>query len=505
MFNNLLKDPMFTVDVDGQRVAMSLPQVLEKLGDGVDLEFAMLRRHQHHAWFAFLVQLAAIVCHRLGRDNPVLSAGSWEEALVDLAGSEEAWWLVVEDLEQPAFMQPPVPEGTLAVLKNEVPSPDALDVLIVSRNHDVKCTTMRKAAGEHWVFALTSLQTMQGFLGAGNYGVSRMNGGFASRPGVASAAEDDWSGRFGREVPGLLKHRNGLATGDWSFDFGNGATFLWTLPWDGTTSLERCELDPLYIEVCRRVRLVGNIARVGASKRARLASKEWFGDTGDFWTPVNREARKSLTVPAEGFTYKLFSEIAFSADWIASPAQPTKGLASGALLVARVLVRGQGETKGYHERVIPIPSGARRLLGRDGGQTSLGARSKHMVETASVAKRKVLKPSVLMLAQGAPAEVNFKDARFDKRLSAFDEAVDDAFFGVLFRDIEMADDKAQQAWSAVLWPIVRELFETMCESIPSSLARDYRARACAERRLKSGARKHLSGAFETQGAESGTN
>jgi CRISPR system Cascade subunit CasA len=495
MHNNLITDPVFTVDIEGQRECLSLPQVLEALGKESDLEFAMLRRHQHHAWFAFLVQLAAIVCHRAKRTEAAMTAADWAEHLLMLAGGEEAWCLVVDDLAKPAFMQPPVPEGTLAVLKNSISTPDALDVLIVSRNHDVKRATMVRARTEHWVFALVSLQTMQGFLGPGNYGVSRMNGGFASRPGIASVAVDDWSGRFAREVPSLLAHRHKLQDGEWAFDFESGSALLWTLPWDGKTSLSFSQVDPLYIEVCRRIRFDEHGARAVGSKMTRIDATDCFGDTGDFWTPLNRESRKSLTVSADGFSYKLVSDVAFGADWISSPAQSTEALASSAHLVARVLVRGQGETKGYHERIIPIPVAVRRLLGRGDGQAKLGSRSQQMITAVELAKNKVLKRAVLILAQGDPDDLNFKDKRFDNQLGQFEKTVDDVFFVELFRSIALPDDEAQDSWHRDLWALASARFKTVAESIPSPGARDYRARAAAERALFFSARKHLHGAF----------
>jgi len=496
MHNNLLVHPIFTLRIEDEKHQMSLPQVLEALGTGRDLEFASLRRHQHHAWFSFLVQLGAIVCHRLERDRPDLSATEWATSLRELASSDEAWCLVVDDLSKPAFMQPPVPEGTLSVLKNQIPTPDALDVLIITRNHDLKRMTMRMAAAEHWAFSLISLQTMQGFLGSGNYGTSRMNGGFSSRPSVASAKQDDWCVRFQHEVPAILEHRKTLTTEDWPYLDSNGATLLWTLPWDGTIGLSLAELDPLYIEICRRVRLHGDRvgARAGTTKCARVEAKERFGDTGDFWTPLDIGKRKSLTVPATGFTYKLVSDIVFGTDWISAPAQKS-GQDGPRLLVARVLVRGQGETSGYHERIIPIPGKSRRFFSNLEGEALLGARSREMIEVAGLARLKVLKPAVLVVAQGAPDKLKFDDKRFDKRLAEFDRRIDELFFPKLFRDIETDDDEARRAWHRILWHEVQELFLEIANSIPTPEARSYKARAQGDRTLHGSARKHLSEAF----------
>lgn len=60
-----------------------------------------------------------------------------------------------------------MPEGNLSVLKNTIPAPDALDVLITSKNFDLKAEVAVAAEPDEWLFALVSLQTMEGFLGLG--------------------------------------------------------------------------------------------------------------------------------------------------------------------------------------------------------------------------------------------------------------------------------------------------------------------------------------------------
>ena len=46
-------------------------------------------------------------------------------------------------------------------------------MLITSRNHDLKQEWWpRGASGEDWIFALVSLQTAEGYGGAGNQGIS---------------------------------------------------------------------------------------------------------------------------------------------------------------------------------------------------------------------------------------------------------------------------------------------------------------------------------------------
>lgn len=61
-----------------------------------------------------------------------------------------------------------------------VPTPDALDMLITSRNHDLKSAIVTKATPEDWLFALVSLQTQRTF-DVQYHGITRAKSGAASR------------------------------------------------------------------------------------------------------------------------------------------------------------------------------------------------------------------------------------------------------------------------------------------------------------------------------------
>jgi CRISPR system Cascade subunit CasA len=207
---NLLVEPLIRVRCkDGTKTALSLPAVLAGLSTG-DLDaFIGLMRHQRHAWHAFLVQLAAIALDRAGKTAPPKKEAEWRDLLKTLTReykADEPWSLVVEDVLKPAFMQPPVPEKSLdrAGFGNPSWFTDDLDILVTSKSHDVKMHRVRTPEVDHWSYALVTLQTCQGFLGAGNYGISRMNGGFASRPGLGFRHGHSWSEHFQRDVRVLL-------------------------------------------------------------------------------------------------------------------------------------------------------------------------------------------------------------------------------------------------------------------------------------------------------------
>src|SRR5690606_22143368 len=219
---------------------------------------------------------------------------------------------------------------------------------------------------QQWLFALMSLQTQAGYFGSRNYGISRMNGGFASRPGVGVAPSGYWGHRWKRDVETVLVHRErideqrGLA-------FSGGLALLWMIPWDGIDSVALASLDPFYVEICRRVRLLldrGQLIALGTGSRsARIAAKELNGVTGDAWTPVDTAAAKALTISSEGFHYKLVSELLFGRRFVGGVAQALEAApADGRLqLVAQAVARGEGQTGGYHERRVPISRKLRRL------------------------------------------------------------------------------------------------------------------------------------------------
>ena len=307
---------------DGAVEALSLPAVYSALRRDRVADFPALRPHQRHAWHAFLAQLATIALERSGaRPNPE-SAKEWEAVLRALTpeyAKDEPWCLIVEDPAQPAYMQCPTPEG-LDDYRKRIETPDDLDLLVTSKNHDVKQTVALSGAPEDWLFALVDLQTMAGFLGAGNYGIARMNGGFSSRPclGLAPAGVGVGAHLF-HDIERMLSDRAELLERYPSyFRPQGGSALLWLDAWGGTQSLDLRSLDPYFIEVCRRVRLRNEdgiiTALAASSRKSRVEARAAKGNLGDFWTPVDVKEGKALSVSASGFTYKRLTEFVVRGD-----------------------------------------------------------------------------------------------------------------------------------------------------------------------------------------------
>ena len=192
---NLLTEPRFRLSTaDGTRSG-TLPDAYAALmADEVEA-FPALRPHQRHAWHAFLVQLGTMALHRAGISEPPAHSVEWAALLRGLTRDyldDEPWQLVVEDITQPAFMQPPASSPDRArEFKGMVATPDELDMLVTSKNHDLKAAMATEAGVADWIFALVTLQTMEGYGGSGNHGISRMNGGLGNRPAFSLAPHGD--------------------------------------------------------------------------------------------------------------------------------------------------------------------------------------------------------------------------------------------------------------------------------------------------------------------------
>ena len=187
---------------DGRTVAACLPELFVALAADEVRDYPALRPHQRHPWHAFLVQLAAIALHKAERTEAFETADDWREALLALTPDDPdgAAWCLVSPPDRPAFLQAPVVGGSIAEWKSRSFAADEIDMLVTSKNHDVKGSRARRSQPEDWLFALLSLQTQEGILGAGNYGISRMNRGYASRPGVGVAAVGLHGARWERDI-----------------------------------------------------------------------------------------------------------------------------------------------------------------------------------------------------------------------------------------------------------------------------------------------------------------
>lgn len=485
--HSLLDEPLIRARPvnGGQATRYTLPGLFVALVRDEVRDFPALRPHQRHPWHAFLVQLAAMALHHAKQDQPFETEQEWKAALLALTPEhpDGAAWCLIAPHDRPAFMQAPVPGGNVSSWKNTLLAPDELDMLITSKNHDLKAARMRQAEPDDWLMALISLQTQEGFLGGGNYGVSRMNRGFGSRPAIGAVPKGYWGRRWQRDVTVLLNHRDTIVKNVGLRD-ENGNGLLWLTEWSGENSLAFSSLDPFYIEFCRRIRLIQleTTTRIGAiatgSKVARVAADELRGITGDAWIPINHaeEKAKALTIGSDGFHYELAAELLFFESKyrppIAQAIDATDGT-DGIVVLAQGVTRGQGKTEGYHERRIPISPKVRSMLRQN--QTDQLAKIAGERVDAVGKMRDVLKTALTTLFDRGANKA--KTAGFIK---PFEQAEDARFFDELNAEIEAAEpDQVRLQWLIAMADRAEAILKNAFVAGPQSGEQRYRARSAA--------------------------
>ena len=500
---SLLDEPLFRIRLpDGTHAGATLPEVLAHLATDDIASFEALQPHQQQPWYSLLVQLGALTRARTAHEDLPDTPREWHTALRTLAGGDaQAWQLITDDPAQPAFMQPPILENSLeeANYKDDIPTPDQLDVLITSKSHDVKSTRITAPQPEHWIYALVTLQTMEGFLGRGNYGIVRMNGGFGNRPLVGLTPDLAWGPRFRRDVQVLGDARQDLLD---RYD-AHGPMLLWTEPWGGAKdeAIYLYDCDPYFVEICRRIRFTvdddGSLRCWRANtKGQRLDAPDSLnGMTGDPWTPIDKGEGKALTLGEAGFTYQKLHDILLGEDYERPPAlEFQSGETDAMYLVARTLVRGQGKTDGLHHRIVPVPSKATTFLTDDTARDQLAKRAKMRIEKAASVRSKVLYPALSAVLTGRPDERPDSD-QLAPWMDAFDRAIDARFFERLWASVEMDQQDAQADWQQLLRDEAESQFDDAKDHAPQSATRYWRAHSSAESIFRGALRNHLPEAF----------
>lgn len=478
MAYDLLGDDVVEAAEDGASMRVTLPGLFAAWGCGHDLELDGVRRHQRAAMHMFLCQVAAAAWMRdPDNDKLAVGEGAWRERLLRLAPAP-AWHLLQEDDAVPAFLQAPVRSGESKEFKVK-PSPDLLTILVLSKNHLVKQGQVGRATPWQWAAALVELQTMCGFGGAKNYGIIRMNGGQASRPLVAVYPDMRSFSRWSRDIAAIRARAEWMREklpADFYAPEGEGLVASWVRPWDGEGQLHTRELDPLFVEVARRVRLSGGedsriMALVGNSSAPRVAvAKEQCGRAGDPWAPLDGPG-KVLTVPSEGWSLRrLKGLIAPDAKTAYLPSllqQLRPGEKGDMYFHASVVTGGQGKTEGFHEVTIPVPGRVvTRLtasLAAEGPR--LGAVATAMLEDGEAVAR-ILRRATLCFVQGGPLPREIKGDRKEAEptVAAFAAAYWDRYFEELWDAFDAGGDLTQ--WRDALRQMAEAAYDEATRTLP---------------------------------------
>ena len=481
---NLLTDPVIGTQPLGH---LTLPGVLAALSRDEIESYPAMRPHQGMFWHMFCVQLAVMALKK--RNDIPKDEDTWRDLLRAMTPEhpdDAPWSLVVADWTKPAFMQAAVPYG---VELKDVPTPDALDILITAKNHDIKQAMAVHGTTEDWLFALVTLQTGAGFDGNKNYGIARMNGGSSSRTlvglapsGKTRSAMPRPGAWFDRDVRILLDKNTGYH--DLGFKTSEGLGLTWLAPWSEGDQLQLSDLDQFFIEICRRMRLMsGNgciVAKKGNSNATRINAKHLNGAIGDPWAPVHKTENKSLTIGEDKdfsyFGYERIMDLIFSGNWkrplLAIPAGFEKP-DSRLTLVTQALARGNSKTGGFRCRTIPVAGKVVTAFRNNNIPQEIHQIGKEQAEDVGNFSRILGQALAIAVAHGDRLTDDVKKKiEFEKYIpvkaaqSALNRHADIIFFESLWRRFEERDGDAEGEFIRDLWRVTQTIFERRLPTIP---------------------------------------
>jgi CRISPR system Cascade subunit CasA len=438
---NLLCENIITGIAPGAgKCGWTLPGVFSGLVRDQIASFPSLRPHQRHVWHSFLVQVATLAMQKAATSDLPDDEETWHRLMANLTPewpNGEPWSLIVEDAAKPALLQPPVPGADLTAFKR-IETPDALDMLVTAKNHDLKAERMRGAAPEDWLFSLLSLQTQEGVMGAGNYGISRMNGGYGSRPG------------FGLELnTGTVGRRHGNTI--------------------------RATAPALYRDLPAHKARPCSWSNHLPGSRERLTANSRLGADG-----------KGLSLSADGFSYRKLAELLHPSKFKlpilakAGGNEPHEDL----VWVARSICRGQGKTEGYHERRIPLSRKALATLATR-QETVAEIAESHVMALNEL--RLALRAALCSMTEGAPGKAatdKVTPARFaEPWLARLEREAEEDFFEDLWDEAGAEETERSRIlfeWLKKQRLRGQQLLIEAASSMPQPITRRYKALAQAQ-------------------------
>ncbi len=514
--HSLLSEGVFQVTgSDGVASRLSLPQVLARLTAGEDLAFDALRPHQRPAWHAFLVQLAYLALEDDEEPSAPCTPEAWAERLRALTPGHDddaPWCLINGDWQRPAFLQAPCSaerNGDFCDDKHADLGVQAFDVLDTARNHDEKTGKLRMLHSQPdvAVYGLVSLQGWAAYGGRGLYNSMRMNGGVSSRPHFRLVYERGSGKEFMRDVTALLEQRDAIWEYADNVRIGTGRVephrLIWLLKWD-QESIPIADVHPLCLEVSRRVRmdLIGTevCLRRAGSNAMRIDEAGRCGNVLDPWTPVLAgDPPRALSAQIDTLSYKrlptlLFDRVATKLPMLAAPSARERAANRNATLLAQVVVRVKRGTEGLLCREIEIA--APMLTKMVSAPAALARQAERFVMLAGQSSGSAYRGALMQFVAGKEGfdRKNRDFARaVDPMVERYEQAIDEAFFSILFSTIEqdLDDTDAQRRWVNWLAASAHQHLSLAVEALPTRDGSRLFARVRAETFLRRSLRKQF--------------
>lgn len=496
---NVLRDPLITIDPTPDAQRLSLAGLLAQLLAGPNdvHSFPNVTPVQRSYWYRFLVRCGARALRTLDLDTGDVSAMEVDEltraitlALGKASSGEEAWLLYQPDADQPAFLQPPTPDGTPPEASYRRNSMSLLTSAIGAKMHERKVDVDRILGPEQTVYALIEYQTGVVFGGRGNYGSQLM--GSASGAGSGSPF---MGVRLGTGYRDTFVHDVNVFLSQWDdtrtrLRIAGDTWALWTERWDGESQLPAERLDPAFIPLARLIRL-GQPATDGRfdtvwfkpTKCARVDDHSDGGLFGDIFTPLVPLPRqpggwKVRGTLKSGYDYPeivrlLFGIEAIPSASVAALADPRHPSRSGARVVFEGTSFEQGKTSGFFYREVPLPS--MNVLAFLADPEPVQVAHEPMLQMARAAKSAIRGASRIILA-GTPKPRDGDGDKVERAAHALEHEIDRVYIPTLLAAAErqaQGDEGYLEEWGQALTELTRDIFRSAIRALPSSGARRY--------------------------------
>ena len=524
---NLLRDPLFTVVVAGERVFRSLPTLLADLLTGSNIRtYPFVSAEQHSYWLRFQVRCAARALRTAGSgvaEAAAMSAGELatrlEAALLEHSAATD-WDLYQADPSLPGFLQPPTPNAAPPAADGyRADDCGLLTQIIGTKGHERKVAVGRRLGPELAVYALLEYQFGVIFGGRGNY-ESQLTG---SRSGAGSGTPfmGAW---IGGSYSGTFLHDVGVMLRRWeqTAEAQQGPVWaLWREPWDGVSQLSSVRLDPAFIPLARMVRLErpvdGAFETVWfhASQHSRVRDDTGGGRLGDPYTPLvpdpkggHKKVRGTLE---KGYDYLEVVRLLFELDGaVRSPSVDALMRDPPNLDDLRVVFEGmafeQGKTRGFHQREVRLPRQRSSLLRLSRDAPIVAAVHQQMLEKTTMAKR-ALRSALALVLSHDPLPRDADRAKMTGDVNALDALIDGVYIDYLIEAATSAPgDDATRPYRSWLFDTIvtgrpglhESIFRSAIRSLPRSVARRFEEEVRSEAYLRARLRRDLDLPYENQ-------
>jgi hypothetical protein len=492
METDLLSDAVFTIRSSPSETDVThvtLPGLLAAAVRHPDIVLVHMRPHQEHAVLSTLVYLAA-ACG----DEPHQDEAKYRKHLLALAGGvREAFYLFVEDISKPAWLQSPgVPSRSKASNPEagRLYSPAALDIFFTRDSFGPAKHHLRDPDAESWIYALISQQAQA--IPAASSGTTAR--GSRGRMALSVVPSLGFGARLARAVSLALEHRKAIVSKH-GYAAKGGAVLLWLKPFvSASDCYEASQIDPFFIDDSSKIRLFSHGGQLyarrftfepqqGETKMQRKFRRVALplGVTGDLWTPI--VVRKSDRRPGSAgwllespvaycaavekddmpgpFSYDRVVKLLFSGNCELPVAYRDRdGIESGYILLQGIGVPKRAGTCGWNERAIPITTSTLHALAGD----RVGVFADMHMKLATRAQG-ILTDALMTMLKGERMKNAAPSPMVLGYVIDFHRQIDAVFFESL---VARVDGAPLTDWAEIVLRIMRSVFDKATSLLPLS-------------------------------------